>query len=299
MRRVDAPEWFRAALAAPREEDEVEVDGAPVHYVRWGARGRPGIVLVHGGAAHAHWWDHVAPLLTQECCVVALDLSGHGDSGRRDRYPTVDVGRGDRRGRRARGHRGTAGRRRAQHGRLGRDHRRRRARRPARRHRRARLTGPSPARRRRRPRPKAPRSARCARTRRSRPRSAASAPSPTSRRRCRTSSTTSPRTSVRKVDGGWTWKFDPRIFDRPVPTGELLRRVRCRVALFRSEHGLVTPDIGAYMYEQLGRHRARRRGPARAPPRDARPADPAGHRPPHAARRLGAQRPAAADLTGP
>ena len=27
----------------------------------------------------------------------------------------------------------------------------------------------------------------------------------------------------------------------------------CRVALFRSEHGLVTPDIGAYMYEQLGR----------------------------------------------
>jgi pimeloyl-ACP methyl ester carboxylesterase len=58
---------------------------------------------------------------------------------------------------------------------------------------------------------------------------------------------------VRQIEGGWTWKFDPRIFDRPVPTGELLRRVRCRVALFRSEHGLVTPDIGAYMYEQLGR----------------------------------------------
>jgi pimeloyl-ACP methyl ester carboxylesterase len=61
------------------------------------------------------------------------------------------------------------------------------------------------------------------------------------------------RTSVREVDGGWTWKFDPRIFDRPVPTGELLRRVRCRMALFRSQYGLVTPDIGAYMYEQLGR----------------------------------------------
>ena len=64
------------------------VEGAAVHYLRWGARDRPGIVLVHGGAAHAHWWDHVAPLLAQECCVVALDLSGHGDSGRRDRYPT-------------------------------------------------------------------------------------------------------------------------------------------------------------------------------------------------------------------
>ena len=39
------------------------------------------------------------------------------------------------------------------------------------------------------------------------------------------------RTSVRKVDDGWTWKFDPLVlFDRPVPTGDLLRQVRCRVA---------------------------------------------------------------------
>ncbi|MDG2908930.1 MAG: alpha/beta hydrolase, partial [Acidimicrobiales bacterium] len=29
--------------------------------------------------------------------------------------------------------------------------------------------------------------------------------------------------------------------------------ITCRVALFRAEHGLVTPGIGAYMYEQLGR----------------------------------------------
>ncbi|MEC7144654.1 MAG: alpha/beta hydrolase, partial [Actinomycetota bacterium] len=27
----------------------------------------------------------------------------------------------------------------------------------------------------------------------------------------------------------------------------------CRVALLRCEYGLVTPDIGDYMYEQLGR----------------------------------------------
>ena len=32
-----------------------------------------------------------------------------------------------------------------------------------------------------------------------------------------------------------------------------LARVRCRFALLRSEHGLVTPDIGASMYEVLGR----------------------------------------------
>jgi pimeloyl-ACP methyl ester carboxylesterase len=46
------------------------------------------VVLIHGGVAHARWWDHVAPLLTtgDRRRVVALDLSGHGDSGRRDQY---------------------------------------------------------------------------------------------------------------------------------------------------------------------------------------------------------------------
>ena len=44
------------------------------------------IVLVHGGAAHARWWDHIGPLLAHDRRVVALDLSGHGDSGRREHY---------------------------------------------------------------------------------------------------------------------------------------------------------------------------------------------------------------------
>ncbi len=34
---------------------------------------------------------------------------------------------------------------------------------------------------------------------------------------------------------------------------DLLDEVACRVALFRAEDGLVTSDIGAYMYERLGR----------------------------------------------
>ena len=42
-------------------------------------------MLVHGGAAHSGWWDHVAPLLTWHR-VVALDLTGHGDSDRREVY---------------------------------------------------------------------------------------------------------------------------------------------------------------------------------------------------------------------
>jgi len=48
---------------------------------------KPGLVLVHGGAAHAGWWTFLAPLLTRQYDVVALDLSGHGDSGRRAEYP--------------------------------------------------------------------------------------------------------------------------------------------------------------------------------------------------------------------
>ncbi|MGX5654500.1 alpha/beta fold hydrolase [Geodermatophilus nigrescens] len=80
-----APAWFAAALAQAPERREVEVDGTPVRYRVWGEAGRPGLVLVHGGAAHSGWWDHVAPQLHSHR-VVALDLSGHGDSGRRAAY---------------------------------------------------------------------------------------------------------------------------------------------------------------------------------------------------------------------
>ena len=60
-------------------------------------------------------------------------------------------------------------------------------------------------------------------------------------------------TSVREVDGGWAWKFDPAVFDRAMLDPVVLAQVRCRVSLFRAEHGLVTPTIGEYMYNQLGR----------------------------------------------
>jgi pimeloyl-ACP methyl ester carboxylesterase len=33
------------------------------------------------------WWGFLAPLLSSDFDVVALDLTGHGDSGRRDAYP--------------------------------------------------------------------------------------------------------------------------------------------------------------------------------------------------------------------
>ncbi|KAF0958435.1 alpha/beta fold hydrolase [Rhodococcus sp. T7] len=84
--QTDAPHWFTAAVAAPVDIGRVDVAGAEVHYRAWGPTGAPGLVLVHGGAAHSRWWDHVAPMLAAGRRVVALDLTGHGDSDRRPEY---------------------------------------------------------------------------------------------------------------------------------------------------------------------------------------------------------------------
>jgi len=51
-----------------------------LHYVDWGNRDGPTVVLVHGGRDHARSWDDVARVLRREHHVVAPDLRGHGDS---------------------------------------------------------------------------------------------------------------------------------------------------------------------------------------------------------------------------
>ncbi|MGY2080268.1 alpha/beta fold hydrolase [Modestobacter sp. SYSU DS0657] len=79
------PTWFTQALAAQPEHRDVVVAGARVHVRAWGPAGAPGVVLVHGGAVHSGWWDHIAPQLTGHR-VVALDLTGHGDSDHRPEY---------------------------------------------------------------------------------------------------------------------------------------------------------------------------------------------------------------------
>ncbi|MFN8544285.1 MAG: alpha/beta hydrolase [Candidatus Binatia bacterium] len=61
-------------------EHDVVVDGLRLHYLDWGNPGAPAVVLLHGGSAHAHWWDPVAPALAERFHVVAPDLRGHGDS---------------------------------------------------------------------------------------------------------------------------------------------------------------------------------------------------------------------------
>jgi len=84
---VAAPPWFTRSLATPSEDRWVDVAGTAIHYLAWGAPGDRTLVLVHGGAAHAQWWAPLAPLLAVDGFrVLALDLSGHGDSDRREVY---------------------------------------------------------------------------------------------------------------------------------------------------------------------------------------------------------------------
>jgi pimeloyl-ACP methyl ester carboxylesterase len=54
--------------------------GVELAAVRWGDPTRPAVVLLHGAAANAHWWDHLAPALAERFHAVALDFRGHGDS---------------------------------------------------------------------------------------------------------------------------------------------------------------------------------------------------------------------------
>ena len=51
----------------------------PVHVRDWGGSGVP-ILLVHGMAAHTHWWDTVVPHWNNMLHAAAIDFRGHGDS---------------------------------------------------------------------------------------------------------------------------------------------------------------------------------------------------------------------------
>lgn len=92
--KSDTPQWFDWALAQPCESHIVEVTGCPIHYLLWDrlpdTKPQRGLLLVHGGGAHANWWRFIAPFFLKEFRVAALDLSGMGDSGTREEYSAAD-----------------------------------------------------------------------------------------------------------------------------------------------------------------------------------------------------------------
>ena len=74
------------ALTRQPDKGSTRVAGCDISWLSWGDPDRQPLVFLHGGAAHAWWWSFTAPLLADTHRVVAVDLSGHGDSGRRDEY---------------------------------------------------------------------------------------------------------------------------------------------------------------------------------------------------------------------
>lgn len=84
--RPPAPDWFKAAMALAPERRFLTVDGADIEMLCWGARGDPGILLVHGFGAHADWWTYLAPLLLPGRRIAAFSFSGMGGSGWRGDY---------------------------------------------------------------------------------------------------------------------------------------------------------------------------------------------------------------------
>jgi pimeloyl-ACP methyl ester carboxylesterase len=81
-----APAWFDAALAVAPERSRIPVDGAEIELLTWGEVGKPGLLFLHGNGAHADWWSFIAPFFAQEWRVAAISWSGMGGSDWRPAY---------------------------------------------------------------------------------------------------------------------------------------------------------------------------------------------------------------------
>jgi pimeloyl-ACP methyl ester carboxylesterase len=58
----------------------LRVNGLRLQCYEWGEPGAPPVVVLHGGSAHARWWDRFAEAMADAYHVVGLDLRGHGNS---------------------------------------------------------------------------------------------------------------------------------------------------------------------------------------------------------------------------
>ncbi len=70
-----------AQAPATYADRTVTVNGLKIHYLEWGANTKPALILLHGISKHAHTFDHIAVDFARDYHVLAVDMSGHGDSG--------------------------------------------------------------------------------------------------------------------------------------------------------------------------------------------------------------------------
>ena len=247
------PSWFEKAVGTQPEVRQVDVDRSTINYLQWGDPEDPGLLFIHGGAAHAHWWSHVAPAFLGRYSAVAIDLSGHGDSDHRDEY-SIDgwcdelvavIDAAELRqapvliGHSMGGFVAAAAA--ARHPeRVG-----------------GAIVVDSAI---RKMDPEVEAALRGTQFKRQRiyddPEIAIAKfrVVPDQEILLPYIAEHIARRSLKQVPEGWTWKFDRAIFS-PIrrEAAEFLAEIRCRVAILRSENGMVTRDIGEYMYDQLGR----------------------------------------------
>ena len=57
-----------------------KVNGLTLRGLEWGEPGQPALCFLHGGSAHAHWFDAVAPAFASRYHVLSIDQRGHGES---------------------------------------------------------------------------------------------------------------------------------------------------------------------------------------------------------------------------
>jgi len=62
------------------ESFPIAAAGLRLNCLDYGGDANPALLFLHGGSAHAHWWDYTAPNLTDQWHPLAIDQRGHGDS---------------------------------------------------------------------------------------------------------------------------------------------------------------------------------------------------------------------------
>jgi pimeloyl-ACP methyl ester carboxylesterase len=62
------------------KELRFRANGLVLNCLDHGGEGKPPMLFIHGGSAHAHWWDFIAPAFVADFHVLALDQRGHGES---------------------------------------------------------------------------------------------------------------------------------------------------------------------------------------------------------------------------
>jgi pimeloyl-ACP methyl ester carboxylesterase len=81
-----APAWFEAAVAVAPERSRIPVEGAEIELLTWGEVGKPGLLFLHGNGAHADWWSFIAPFFAKDWRCAAISWSGMGGSDWRPAY---------------------------------------------------------------------------------------------------------------------------------------------------------------------------------------------------------------------